>query len=83
MLENSHEWFELKVKMESGMPLSSDLDIHIAQFKEIAYARGLDLEGEETKGFFVKSMPPAFLPGILKNPDGKYWKFSEICARRK
>ena len=77
-LEKSHDWVELKVKMESGMALSEDLDMHIARFKEIAYARGLDLENEQVKEYFVKSMPPAFHPRILKNSEGQFLSFSEL-----
>ena len=77
-MEKSQEWYQLKVKMESGMPLGADLDMHIARFKEIVYIRNLNLESEEVKGFFVKSMPPAFHPGALKNQEGKYRSFTEL-----
>jgi len=39
-----------RIEMECGMALGTDLDAHIANFKDMVYIRGLNLESEEVKG---------------------------------
>ena len=71
------DWFQLKTQVERGIPLSDNLNTHIFFFKRVAMYMGLEVEGEDTKRLFIRSLK--YLPmALAKNPDGSFKSFAGI-----
>ena len=77
-MKKSKQWAKLRVSMEVGDPLGTNVNAHIAHFKEIVYASGKDLEDEEIKKLFLNSLPIPYHPCWLRNPDGTVASFHEL-----
>jgi len=64
-LEFRQDWVAILVKLRSGDVFSTDLDMHIYQFKLIAEHAKFSLEDDVTKQCFIKSMAPSIQPALV------------------